>query len=309
MKENYQKQLDALLSALPPEEKPRLLLQSCCGPCSSYVLEYLTRYFRVTVLYYNPNIQPRSEYDRRLYWQQELIRRLPTPEPVALLACDYDGQRYIDAVRGLEREPEGGARCTVCFRLRLEETARQARAHGFDYFGTTLTVSPHKDAQRLNTIGASLRSNTACAGCRRTSKSARATSAALSCPANMGSTGRNIAAACTVNRLTTAGRRSRITAVTISTGAGAIPLRAQCVQRKKWEELNYAHHHEKTGRCGGHGRGLCRIDDAFGADQLRSDPVPGLGGAVHFAVFHPLHGMGAVRRLRNREFAERGGHF
>ena len=156
MKENYQKQLDALLSALPPEEKPRLLLQSCCGPCSSYVLEYLTRYFRVTVLYYNPNIQPRAEYDRRLYWQQELIRRLPTPEPVALLACDYDGQRYIDAVRGLEREPEGGARCTVCFRLRLEETARQARAHGFDYFGTTLTVSPHKDAQRLNTIGAEL---------------------------------------------------------------------------------------------------------------------------------------------------------
>lgn len=150
MKENYQKQLDALLSSLPPEEKPRLLLQSCCGPCSSYVLEYLTRYFRVTVLYYNPNIQPRAEYDRRLYWQQELIRRLPTPEPVALLACDYDGQRYIDAVRGLEREPEGGARCTVCFRLRLEETARQARAHGFDYFGTTLTVSPHKDAQRLN---------------------------------------------------------------------------------------------------------------------------------------------------------------
>ena len=78
MKENYQKQLDALLSSLPPEEKPRLLLQSCCGPCSSYVLEYLTRYFRVTVLYYNPNIQPRAEYDRRLYWQQELIRQLPT---------------------------------------------------------------------------------------------------------------------------------------------------------------------------------------------------------------------------------------
>ena len=132
MKENYQKQLDALLATLPPEGKPRLLLQSCCGPCSSYVLEYLTRYFRVTVLYYNPNIQPRSEYDRRLYWQQELIRQLPTPEPVELLACDYDGQRYLDAVRGLER------------------------AHGFDFFGTTLTVSPHKDAQRLNAIGAEL---------------------------------------------------------------------------------------------------------------------------------------------------------
>ena len=159
MKENYQKQLDALLAALPPEGKPRLLLQSCCGPCSSYVLEYLTRYFRVTVLYYNPNIQPRDEYDRRLYWQRELIRQLPTPEPVDLLACDYDGQRYIDAVRGLEREPEGGARCTVCFRLRLEETARQARAHGFDFFGTTLTVSPHKDAEVQGDGGAAMDHN------------------------------------------------------------------------------------------------------------------------------------------------------
>ena len=215
MKENYQKQLDALLSALPPEEKPRLLLQSCCGPCSSYVLEYLTRYFRVTVLYYNPNIQPRAEYDRRLYWQRELIRQLPTPEPVDLLACDYDGQRYIDAVRGLEREPEGGARCTVCFRLRLEETARQAHAHGFDFFGTTLTVSPHKDAQRLNAIGAELAQQTACAGCRRTSKSARAISAASSCPNSTASTGRNTAAVCTANRLTTRRRGSRITAVTI----------------------------------------------------------------------------------------------
>ena len=207
MKENYQKQLDALLASLPPESKPRLLLQSCCGPCSSYVLEYLTRYFRVTVLYYNPNIQPRSEYDRRLYWQRELIRQLPTPEPVELLACDYDGQRYIDAVRGLEREPEGGARCTVCFRLRLEETARQARAHGFDYFGRTRSGSTPS--------ARSWRSSTACAGCRRTSKSARAISAALNSRSSTASTGRNIAAVCTANRLTTRRRWSRITAVTI----------------------------------------------------------------------------------------------
>ena len=194
MKENYQKQLDALLAALPPEGKPRLLLQSCCGPCSSYVLEYLTRYFRVTVLYYNPNIQPRDEYDRRLYWQRELIRQLPTPEPVDLLACDYDGQRYIDAVRGLEREPEGGARCTVCFRLRLEETATRS--------GSTPSAR-------------SWRSNTACAGCRRTSKSARAISAASSCPNSTASTGRNTAAVCTANRLTTRRRGSKIAAVTI----------------------------------------------------------------------------------------------
>ncbi|MFQ7010424.1 MAG: epoxyqueuosine reductase QueH [Oscillospiraceae bacterium] len=130
MKENYQKQLDALLASLPPESKPRLLLQSCCGPCSSYVLEYLTRYFRVTVLYYNPNIQPRSEYDRRLYWQRELIRQLPTPEPVELLACDYDGQR-ISTPSAASSASRRAARAARCFRLRLEETARQARAHGF----------------------------------------------------------------------------------------------------------------------------------------------------------------------------------
>lgn len=156
MKTNYQKQTDAVIAALPAGERPRLLLQSCCGPCSSYVLEYLTQYFRVTVLYYNPNIQPRAEYDKRLHWQREIIAQLPTQTPVELLDCGYDGARYTEAVRGLECEPEGGARCTVCFRLRLEETARLAKAHGYDYFCSTLTVSPHKDAERLNAIGAAL---------------------------------------------------------------------------------------------------------------------------------------------------------
>lgn len=156
MKTNYQKQTDAVIAALPAGERPRLLLQSCCGPCSSYVLEYLTQYFRVTVLYYNPNIQPQAEYDKRLHWQREIIAQLPTQTPVELLDCGYDGARYTEAVRGLEREPEGGARCTVCFRLRLEETARLAKAHGYDYFCSTLTVSPHKDAERLNAIGAAL---------------------------------------------------------------------------------------------------------------------------------------------------------
>lgn len=156
MKTNYQKQTDAVIAALPAGDRPRLLLQSCCGPCSSYVLEYLTQYFRVTVLYYNPNIQPQAEYDKRLHWQREIISQLPTQTPVELLDCGYDGARYTEAVRGLEREPEGGARCTVCFRLRLEETARLAKAHGYDYFCSTLTVSPHKDAERLNAIGAAL---------------------------------------------------------------------------------------------------------------------------------------------------------
>ena len=156
MKQNYQKQMDAVVASLPQGERPRLLLQSCCGPCSSYVLEALTPYFRVTVLYYNPNIQPRAEYDLRLENQRKIIAALPTPSAVDILECDYDGEKYDAAVKGLEAEPEGGARCTVCFRLRLEETAKRASELDYDWFCTTLTVSPHKDAERLNQIGSTL---------------------------------------------------------------------------------------------------------------------------------------------------------
>ena len=156
MKQNYQKQMDAVVASLPQGERPRLLLQSCCGPCSSYVLEALTPYFRVTVLYYNPNIQPRAEYDLRLENQRKIIAALPTPSAVDILECDYDGEKYDAAVKGLEAEPEGGERCTVCFRLRLEETAKRASELGYDWFCTTLTVSPHKDAERLNQIGRAL---------------------------------------------------------------------------------------------------------------------------------------------------------
>ena len=156
MKQNYQKQMDAVVASLPQGERPRLLLQSCCGPCSSYVLEALTPYFRVTVLYYNPNIQPRAEYDLRLENQRKIIAALPTPSAVDILECEYDGEKYDTAVKGLESEPEGGARCTVCFRLRLEETAKRASELGYDWFCTTLTVSPHKDAERLNQIGKAL---------------------------------------------------------------------------------------------------------------------------------------------------------
>ena len=156
MKQNYQKQMDAVVASLPQGERPRLLLQSCCGPCSSYVLEALTPYFRVTVLYYNPNIQPRAEYDLRLENQRKIIAALPTPSAVDILECDYDGEKYDAAVKGLESEPEGGTRCTVCFRLRLEETAKRASELGYDWFCTTLTVSPHKDAERLNQIGSTL---------------------------------------------------------------------------------------------------------------------------------------------------------
>ena len=121
MKENYQKELDAVVARLT--DKPRLLLQSCCGPCSTYVLSYLKQYFDITLLYYNPNIQPRAEYDLRLENQRKVLAAMPE---VHILECAYDGEAYNAAVRGLEGEPEGGARCTVCFRLRLEETARLA---------------------------------------------------------------------------------------------------------------------------------------------------------------------------------------
>ncbi len=151
MKENYQKQLDAITFKLT--NKPRLLLQSCCGPCSTYVLSYLTKYFDITLLYYNPNIQPREEYDLRLSNQRKVLAAMPE---IHILECDYDGEAYDEAIRGLEAEPEGGDRCTVCFQLRLEETARRAAEGKFDYFCTTLTVSPHKDAPRINTIGRAL---------------------------------------------------------------------------------------------------------------------------------------------------------
>ena len=146
-KHNYQRDTDALLAHL--EGRPRLLLHSCCGPCSSYVLEYLTQYFDVTVLFYGPNIQPEAEYRKRLDGQKEVLRHLSA----RWMECPYDGEAFEAAVQGLEAEPEGGARCTACFRLRLEETARRASEHGFPWYCTTLTVSPHKDAARINRLG------------------------------------------------------------------------------------------------------------------------------------------------------------
>ncbi|MGI6014285.1 MAG: epoxyqueuosine reductase QueH [Oscillospiraceae bacterium] len=154
IKVNYQKELDDILAHLHDiKSVPRLLLHSCCGPCSSYVLEYLTQYFSVTVLFYNPNIQPEAEYQKRLAWQERLIAALPVKYPVTLLKSDWEGAAFTGAVQGQENEPEGGSRCTSCFVLRLTKTAELAKSMGFDYFCTTLTVSPHKDAQRINHLG------------------------------------------------------------------------------------------------------------------------------------------------------------
>ena len=134
-------------------KRPRLLLHSCCGPCSSSVLELLTKYFDVTLLWYNPNLYPQEEFDRRFAAQLELIEKMGLTEEVSVLAESRKHEDYLRRVEGLENEPEGGARCTECFRLRLFECAKLAKQYGFEYFCTTLTVSRHKDAERINALG------------------------------------------------------------------------------------------------------------------------------------------------------------
>lgn len=149
IKVNYQLELEKILNNL--KGKPRLLLHACCGVCSSYVLEYLSKYFEITVLYYNPNIYPRAEYDKRLLNQKKIIDEM-VPQ-VKLKTVTYDENEFLDYVDGLEGESEGGARCTKCFILRMEKTAIIAKEENYDYFCTTLSVSPYKDSQRLNKIG------------------------------------------------------------------------------------------------------------------------------------------------------------
>lgn len=151
---NYQKELDKILEKLERERQvPALLLHSCCAPCSSYVLEYLSRYFRITVFYYNPNIYPESEYAMRTAEQQKLIREMHLKHPVSFREGRYDRTEFFRAAEGLEDEKEGGPRCMKCYALRLEESARAARDGGFDYFTTTLSISPMKNARKLNEIG------------------------------------------------------------------------------------------------------------------------------------------------------------
>lgn len=147
-KVNYQQRLDGLIASL--EGKPTLLLHSCCGPCSSYVIEYLSQYFQITVYFYNPNIYPQEEYIRRLETQRQLIDSLGG---AVLAAGDYASERFYEAVKGNEDGAEGGARCELCIGERLDSTAKKAQEGGFEYFATTLTVSPHKNAQSINRTG------------------------------------------------------------------------------------------------------------------------------------------------------------
>jgi len=155
---NYQKEFERIVAALPAgKARPRLLLHSCCAPCSSAVLEVLCQSFDVTIDFYNPNIAPRSEYDHRLAELRRLAAEMPLPSPVAFCAdVPYEPQRFAEISRGLENCPEGGERCFACYRLRLADAAHRAADGGFDWFTTTLTISPLKNAAKLNEIGAAL---------------------------------------------------------------------------------------------------------------------------------------------------------
>lgn len=151
---NYQKELEKTIDRLEKEKQvPKLLLHSCCAPCSSYVLEYLSEFFEITVFYYNPNIFPENEYTKRILEQQQLIRDMKFKHPVTFLAGDYDRERFFEMAKGKELLKEGGERCFLCYELRLLETARIAREAEFDYFTTTLSISPLKNAEKLNEIG------------------------------------------------------------------------------------------------------------------------------------------------------------
>ena len=153
-KVNYQYKLDELINSLGCT--PRLLLHSCCAPCSSYCLEYLSRYFSITVLYYNPNISPKEEFIRRAEEQQRLISQMKVKNPVSLVVDEYDAQEFFDAVKGMEHIKEGGERCFACYKLRLGRAAKYAKEYNFDYFCTTLSISPLKNAQKINEIGEEL---------------------------------------------------------------------------------------------------------------------------------------------------------
>ncbi len=171
-RENYQKALERILCSLPEENNgdragsgesavtvPRLFLHSCCAPCSSYVLEYLREYFSITVFYFNPNITDREEYEKRKDEQLRLIAALNgegTAYPIHVAESGHEPEEFFRIARGLEACPEGGERCFRCFELRLRETARRAAGQGFDYFTTTLTISPLKDAGKINEIGLAL---------------------------------------------------------------------------------------------------------------------------------------------------------
>ena len=151
---NYQIVLDEIVKEISSlNKKPKLLLHVCCAPCSSYVLEYLNEYFDITVYYYNPNISSYSEYEKRLNEEIRFVSEYPFNKDIPVIKAPYDNDRFEEMIKGLEEEKEGGARCFKCYRLRLEESCKYALENGFDYFTTTLSISPYKNSKVLNEIG------------------------------------------------------------------------------------------------------------------------------------------------------------
>lgn len=154
---NYQLLLDKELENIVSSNKtPKLLLHSCCAPCSSYVIEYLSEYFEITIFYYNPNIYPYEEYMKRVEEQKEFIKKISTKNKINFIEGIYDNNRYNEIVKGLENEKEGSNRCFKCYRMRLEETIKMAKELNYDYFTTTLSISPYKNSNKLNEIGIEL---------------------------------------------------------------------------------------------------------------------------------------------------------
>ena len=154
---NYARELDKIIEN-NGYNKPKLLLHACCGPCSSSVIEYLHEHFDITILWYNPNIYPESEYKKRFDTLKELLEKMELADNIPLIVQSWSAQDYLEKVKGLESEPEGGRRCEVCFKVRLTECAKIAKENGFDYFCTTLTVSRHKDAVLINKLGEEIES-------------------------------------------------------------------------------------------------------------------------------------------------------
>ncbi len=151
---NYDKIMHETITKIKEDKViPRLLLHSCCAPCSSHVIDTLTPYFNITIFYYNPNIEPFAEYEKRKEEEIRFLKEYPAQNKLDIIDCDYDNDLYHEAIKGLENLGERSPRCHKCYYLRLEKTALKAKELGYDYFGTTLTVSPYKDSQKLNEIG------------------------------------------------------------------------------------------------------------------------------------------------------------
>ena len=151
---NYNNKMEEIIKEEQEKSNiPSILLHSCCAPCSSHVIDTLTPYFNITIFYYNPNIEPFEEYEKRKEEEKRFIKEYPNINKLDIIDCDYDNDKFKSMSKGLEHIPEGGARCIKCYHLRLDATAKKAKELGYDYFGTTLTVSPYKKSDKLNEIG------------------------------------------------------------------------------------------------------------------------------------------------------------